>query len=89
VYDALLAMRGWGKADFASVSPGFLAVVRHGLLAERIHPELDGAREVLATKPENVEPSQRPTLNRLRREAHERTASLRAMLLLEDDRGGA
>lgn len=87
MYDALLAMRGWGKADFASVSPAFLAVVRHGLLAERSAPVLASDARTLATKPEDIDPKQRPALNRERREAHDRTQALRKMLLLEDAGG--
>jgi hypothetical protein len=34
IYDALLALRGWGERDFRLAGPGFLATLRHALFAE-------------------------------------------------------
>lgn len=48
MYDALLAIRGWGVAEFREFSPALQQAARVALYAERVAPMLGGHRAVLA-----------------------------------------
>jgi hypothetical protein len=78
-------LRGWGRDEFATASPETMTAARAALFAERLAPLLAETLETLAVDPSNVEPPQRPQLNRARREAAKQRDEIRALLGMADD----
>ncbi|MEO5965225.1 MAG: hypothetical protein ABIR11_07145 [Candidatus Limnocylindrales bacterium] len=89
MYDALLVLRtGWGRAELDTVSRPFREALTHALIAERLAPVLDDDRRILAMRPEDYAPKERPSLNRARMEASKRIDAIREYLGLDDPKGG-
>lgn len=53
-YDALLALRGWGEAEFRLARPEFLEAVKFAMFAERLAPSIVAAKQVMAAPMPNV-----------------------------------
>lgn len=57
-YDALLSLRGWGRDEFATASPDFIAAARFAVFAERVAPILAAAQELAAMPASGMTPAQ-------------------------------
>jgi hypothetical protein len=87
-YDALLALRGWGRDDFATATGDFMAAVRFALFAERVGPILNSAEEI-RDQPVDLrnDPASTRTLMKAKHQAEAAVDSLRDALYPEDDDG--
>lgn len=81
-------MRGWGEADFRLVRPPFLALIRHGLLAESVGPVLERLEGVMAQDLGGIsDPRTKLAVARQKSLASEAIAPLRALIYPEDGDG--
>lgn len=80
-------MRGWGEADFRLVRPPFLALVRHGLLAESVAPVIGRLEGVMGQDMGGLDPHSKLAVARQKSAAGEVLPLLRALIYPEDDDG--
>lgn len=89
MYDALVALRsGWGRSDFATASPELMSAMRADLYVERLMPEIEESKRVVAIDPADVAPKDRPKVNKARADAAKRLTDLRVALALEEPKRG-
>jgi hypothetical protein len=87
-YDALLALRGWGRDDFATVTADFLSAVRHALFAERVAKVLRKVEEVRDMDvPHHAPPDDVRRVMKAKYEAEAAVGPLHDALYPEDDDG--
>ena len=87
-YDALLALRGWGRDDFATVTADFLSAVRFALFAERLAPILDKAEQAQNMEvPHHAPPSTVRDVMKAKVAAADAVGPIREVLYPEDDDG--
>lgn len=84
-FDALLALRGWGAAEFREATPAFLAAARWALYAERYAPVLADHERTLALPMTDLSPQGKLDLARAKQQAGRVVDALRAVLYPEDD----
>lgn len=85
-YDALLALRGWGEAEFRTVAPDFAAATRFALFAERLAPLLSEAQVIMA-EPLPSDPVGKLEAAKRKMTVEQEIPRLRAALYPEDDDG--
>jgi len=88
-YDALLALHGWGRDDFAHATADFLAAARFALFAERVGPMLEKTEQVRDMEvTRDMTPSSQRAVMKAKAEATEAIDAMRAALYPEDDDDG-
>lgn len=81
-------MRGWGEADFRLVRPSFLALIRHGLLAESVGPIIGRLEGMVAQDMSGIsDPHTKLSIARQKSLAGEALGPLRSLIYPEDDDG--
>jgi hypothetical protein len=86
IYDALLALRGWGERDFRYVSPRFMSTIRHALFAEsgvKMLQETEQIAHIPVAR--GMDPKAQADLLRAKLPAQADAQRLRALLFPEGD----
>lgn len=77
-------MRGWGEREFRLAAPGFLSLVRFGVMAESMLPVLQCAEAILAV-PLPIEPNAKLDVALQKQAVGSLVPAFRAVLYPEDE----
>lgn len=89
-YDALMALRGWGREEFDTVTVDFASAVRFALFAERVAPILRSAEETAEMEVPRHGQADTRTIRavvRAKQAAADALPAIKAVLYPEDDDG--